>query len=130
MIFQQLFPLCSCTAADRTLQIMLIAATTVCVAVQRDLVPVVAVKHNRGTRGTLHLSLWILSAQRKRRSTAQVTCASMAKDELDAVISHIFRIKVPKIFLMTPEPLRHKSHSVHKAWMFTSRRLLRPHGKY
>lgn len=31
MIFQQLFPLCSCTAADRTLQIMLIAATTVCV---------------------------------------------------------------------------------------------------
>lgn len=86
VIFQQLFPLCSCTAADRTLQIMLIATTTVCVAVQRDLVPVVTVKHNRGTRGTLHLSLWILSAQRKRRSTAQVTCAFMVKDELDAVI--------------------------------------------
>ncbi len=33
MIFQQLFPLCSCTAADRTLQIMLIATTTVSVCV-------------------------------------------------------------------------------------------------
>lgn len=30
MIFQQLFPLCSCTAADRTLQITLIVPTAVC----------------------------------------------------------------------------------------------------
>ncbi|MED6279095.1 hypothetical protein CHARACLAT_031026 [Characodon lateralis] len=34
VIFQQLFPLCSCTAADRTLQIMLTAATTVCISVR------------------------------------------------------------------------------------------------
>lgn len=30
VIFQQLFPLCSCTAADRTLQITLIVPTAVC----------------------------------------------------------------------------------------------------
>lgn len=41
----------------------------VCVAVQRDLVVEAAVKHSRGSRGTLHLSLWILSVERTDRST-------------------------------------------------------------
>lgn len=51
----------------------------VCVPVRRDLVPDIAVRHNRESRGTLHLSLWILSAQMKRRSTVQVVCASVGK---------------------------------------------------
>lgn len=51
MIFQQLFPLCSCTAADRTLPITLIVATAVGVTVRRDVVPDAAVQCKHHVEG-------------------------------------------------------------------------------
>lgn len=51
VIFQQLFSLCSFTAADRTLQITLIFSAAVCVTVRRDLVPDAAVQRKHHVEG-------------------------------------------------------------------------------
>lgn len=52
VIFQQLFPLCSCTAADRTLPITLIVPAAACVTVRRDPLPDAAAQRKHHVKGS------------------------------------------------------------------------------
>lgn len=80
VIFQQLFPLCSCIAADRTLQIMLIAATTVCVWQSKG-IPAQrrSETQQRVERNSTSITMDIISTEKTVYCGMQVMCRSVGK---------------------------------------------------